>query len=298
MRTMVFLLFLGWVGVCSAQTELQSPNGLVYRIADGTHGGLELPAQLAGWPQLCVRVCNQCDDPCAEQDVYVADAPRSFELNGRQILMGSSTLAGLSVQRRIFVPPAGNQVADGFIRYFDTLTNTQNVPVTVAVRLGSVSQNGPLLDPDFANLWRTHSDDAVLQPSDRWFLLDDQAENAGAAALAVLIQGAGAQVALARAGQGFTLGEQAGSIAGEYRNVRVEPQQSVAILTVLTQDVRRRDSLLEISSLQRVRPVDVIAGLTDAQRTQVINFDIHPTMRLQSRMQAVPIPSMKDSPSS
>ena len=114
-------------------------------------------------------------------------------LNGQQIRLGQDFLADVLVQRQIYVPSAGGKF-DGFVRYVDSFTNTTNQPTTITVYLGSqtLTEDVGRLHPTTASVRRSHHfDDALIEPKDRWLLLDDASPEGDYQAVATLVWGGG-----------------------------------------------------------------------------------------------------------
>ena len=276
MRAITFFLAFVWATTAWAQTNLDAANGATYRVHDAGSGALSQPGAFQEWPQLCVRVCDDCDTPCAAGDVYNADgAAAGRALNNRQLDMAVDTLAGLEVRRSFYLPADGPAQANAWGRYYDALTNTSAAPITVSVRIGSVGGAG-LLNPAVSQVRRTSNDDAVIEPTDRWFMLDDDQPDGGVGAAAVLFQGAGGRALTARAEAGFADAGQDNSIAWEFRQVIIQPQATVAFVTILVYDITRANVLEEVAGLVRMRVVDATTGLDAAALTAIYNFDVDP----------------------
>lgn len=277
MRIILAVVAALWAAPAMAEVVLDSPNGTRYRIDDTGSGGLSGPAAFAGWPRLCVRVCADCDAPCAAGDIYDAGGqPGSPELNGRQTALAPDRLAGIQVRRRVFVPNAGGALANGFVRYLDSLTNDTGAPVTVAVRIGTVAAGGGQLGPAGLTVWRTTSDDAVLEPVDRWLVVDDANAAGGAAAVAALVHGAGSRALPAAIGLGFPVPGDDRALAWDFRQVRIDPGQTRNVLTVVVHEANRAAAIDEVNNLLRVREADVLFGLSIADRVAIYNFDVTP----------------------
>lgn len=276
MRTFLVLVTALWTTAAFGEVSLDSPNGTRFRINDTGGGELAGPAAFVGWPQLCVRVCADCADPCAAGDTYNAGgAAAALELNGRQVALASRPLAGLAVQRRVFVPSAGQANADGFVRYLDSLTNNTGAAITVAVRIGSVGIGGGRLRDNAATVWRTHSDDAQLEASDRWLLTDDNNAEGGPAAVGHLIFGA-AGIAPTTTAFSFADPNQPSALAWQFTDVRVDPGATVSFLSGFVHEANRADAQDEVEHLLRAQTADFLFGLSEAQRASIVNFDVDP----------------------
>ena len=109
MKRLWFLLLGSLMSPAFAQVTLTSAGGTDYTVQATARSGLSAPANLANWPQLCVRTCraDACDEDCSADAVYHADGiqPDSV-LNGQGIQTATRNLSGLMVRRHIFVPRA------------------------------------------------------------------------------------------------------------------------------------------------------------------------------------------------
>ncbi len=268
-RSLAALLML-WPLSASAQTSLTAPNGTEFTVQTNADGELSAPLAFTTWPQLCVRECvGACQAPCAAGDLFVGADAASSELSGRQWLVtGSIATAGLSANRIVFVPSAGGGLADGFVRYLDLLQNVSGEPKTVSVRLGSI-EGGTGLSAA-RTVWRTHDDDAELEASDRWAVLDDNEAFGGSASVGVVFFGAGAQ----NRPELIELDADTGSLAWEYRDVVIPANSQVALLTFVVHEPSRLDAIDESGNLARARVADALFGLSDPLRALVRNFDI------------------------
>jgi len=187
-------------------------------------------------------------------------------------------LAGISVHRQVYLPEAAPQLSNGFMRYLDVLTNDTNQPISVNVRLGSPggqSPNNGGLQAGLDTVWRTQSDDPLIEMTDRWFLIDDENAFGGLPSVGVINHGAGALYQPVRVGQNFGDDPRLESVGWDFDEVVIPPETTVAFMTIVTLDPRRDDTLEELDSLLRVRPVDVLAHLSDAVRDSIVNFDVN-----------------------
>jgi len=284
MRFISLVLAILWVTPASAQTVLQAANGTAFEIADTSTGALSQPASFENWPKLCVRVCDNCaanpglaDQRCEAEDIYNVNGSASQALlNGRLILMANDQLAGLTVSRMIYVPDAGPEAANGWARYSDAISNQQANPITVSVRIGSTGLRAGTLNPNASTVFRTSDDDADLEPTDRWFMVDDDQPNGGIGAAAVLFQGAGTRGTAARAGTGFPLVDDDSAVGWEFREVTVNPGETLHFVTILVYEATRADALEEITGLVRMRDVDATARMADGELERTYNFDLDP----------------------
>ncbi|MCB9526657.1 MAG: PKD domain-containing protein, partial [Myxococcales bacterium] len=263
-------LCLAWAPAL-ADVNLQAPNGTSYTIRDTGGGELSAPGVFGSWPKLCVQACADCDQACGGGDLYDAGgAASAAELNNRQRAMAVRTIHGLDVQRRVYVPSAGQALANGFVRYLDTLTNNTGAPITVTVRVGSVTGNERVNNA--TTLWRTHSDDAVLETFDRWWVLDDDNVDAGSPSVAALVFGAGADSTPAAIAANY--GGLNGAMSWRFERVAILPGTTAAFLTAVVVEPQRLAAIDEVDNLLRARDVELLDGMTPAQRNAVRNFDV------------------------
>ncbi len=275
MRILLAVIAALWAAPAMAEVSLDSPNGTRFRIDETGHGGLVGPGAFNGWPRLCVRVGGG-DGGCNAAETYNANGQAAgIELNGRQYVLGNDALAGLDVRRKIFVPNAGGNLANGFVRYLDQLTNSTGAPITVSVRIGTAGAGSGYVVPGMT-LWRTSSDDAVATPADRWLVVDDGNAGGGAAAVGVLMHGAGARSVPAALGQLFPVADDDRSLAWDFRDVRIEPGQTRSFLSVIVHESARGAAIDETDNLLRVREADALFGLSNAERSAIQNFGVTP----------------------
>ena len=124
-----------------ADISLTTPSGVSLQIADQQSGAINLSALIQDWPLLCVQAActdGQCE-PCLNSQIYNAqDQSSSIELSGRQRATSISTLEGIEVQRRIYVPLDGPNEANAFVRVLDRFYNPSTQVKSISVSLGSL----------------------------------------------------------------------------------------------------------------------------------------------------------------
>ena len=64
MRSLLAICLLLGAFPAQARVDLVGPNGTTFRIEDTGRGELTGPANFGAWPELCVRVCADCDAAC------------------------------------------------------------------------------------------------------------------------------------------------------------------------------------------------------------------------------------------
>jgi PKD repeat protein len=264
-------------GEARAQTSLTTPNNTIYVSQDRGGGQLTGPSEWGGWPRLCVRAACVGDacPPCGANDLYeVAGQLSALELSGRQRRMAPQSLHNVEVTRRVFVPESGGALADSFVRFVDSLRNTSGAPITVSVRLGTVTPGVERVGRAGSQVWRTSSYDADVSAADRWVLIDDADATGGDNAVAVIAYGAGG-IAPDRLRYGAEAGDAQG-LSWDFDAVTIPPNSTVSLITLALTEPRRVDVLSEVTALLRFNPVDATFGLSDAERDALLNVDLNP----------------------
>lgn len=191
------------------------------------------------------------------------DAGR-IEVDGRQIVLESS-LANLEVKRKIFSPVAGK-----FARYLEVITNNSDTERTVNVdiqsNLGSDSRTRIVVSPD---------------ENDFRFAVTDQGGRCCDPALAHVFNGSGARVGIS--GLSFNNGND--SISYSW-NVRVPAGQTIILMHFAvqraTEDTGGARSQAE--ALSDLSETDALVGMSDEEKSQVVNFNLAPASITQPRV--------------
>ena len=167
----------------------------------------------------------------------------SAEDNGREIVIGPATVSGVEVVRKIFVPQD-----QAYARFLEIVTNpgasTVNFTVSIDTNLGSDSSTV---------LVETSSGDATFTTADDWIVTDD-ADGTGDPTVLHVIAGPGGQRPTDVGGGNFD------SVYFEY-NLTLAPGETQIVMQFGAQNTNRADAL---------------AGMTGAERAQVVNFVIEP----------------------
>lgn len=260
-----------------ARVTLTAANGTPYEIDDTGTGAARTPGALNGYPELCVRVCDHCETPCGFGDLYdAAGAASGSELQGLQRVLAPVNINGLQVVRKVYVPAANPANANGFIRYLDIISNPSAAEVVLSVRIGTSGATGNRLGqgPNTA-VWRTQDDDAEAEATDRWILTDDNDPFGGAPTLAHLLFGAGARVLPGRLGLGYPIPNDVLSMATDFHDVHIAPGGTVAFMTLIVTETQRDAAIAEVQNLLGMAG-EVLFGLSNGERTRIVNFDIDP----------------------
>jgi hypothetical protein len=177
-------------------------------------------------------------------------------LMGRQVEMPSSSVAGLDVQRIVYVPSAMGDWA----RYLDVLTNRGATPITTTVRI-----SGNLGSDSGTRLIATSTGGAAVTTRDAWFSTDDT-DGSGDPSLAHLFQ--------AGPDSGAPVSARAVSLATDNLewtfDVTVPAGGRVAILTFAIQTMNQAGAQAEATRLLDL-PDDAWTGLEEYE-TDIVNF--------------------------
>ena len=173
---------------------------------------------------------------------------------GRELAIGPSTINGLQVVRKIYVP-----TDDSFARFLEVITNpgdaAQSISVTINGNLGS--DNGTVLVG-------TSVDDGAFTIADDWLLTDDNSDGGGDPSMAHIFSGLDAAIepsAVTRAGDNYSYSFQ----------VTVPAHDTIAVLHFAAQAANRAASRTQAERLVQL-PDTAMAGLSGAERRQIVNF--------------------------
>jgi 5-hydroxyisourate hydrolase-like protein (transthyretin family) len=187
--------------------------------------------------------------PCAGSGVT--------ELNGQQIVIGPSNIAGIDMTRKVFSPVAG-----GFARYLDVLSNSSSAPITLTVGqetfLESEEETELLVAPqDTGNTY--------LVASEALSCCDNPN-------VAEVFAGAGATVPIAN----ILLRESNSDIMYLWNAITIAPGQTVIFMHFAVQHDPNDNPGLEAqaAALANLTDPNALFGMTDAEKAAVVNFSI------------------------
>ncbi|MCB9529086.1 MAG: carboxypeptidase regulatory-like domain-containing protein [Myxococcales bacterium] len=178
---------------------------------------------------------------------------------GRTLRLGPSTLAGLAVERDIYVPADAR-----FARYLEVLRNAGPAPVvtTVAITGNLGSDGGTVLVGTSSAL------DGVFDLDDRYLLTDDASNGGGDPSLAHVFAGPNARVApefVQLSGDNF-----------QWRfPVTVPPGATVIIMHFATQNPNRDAARQNAETLLYLEG-QALAAISPAEQAAVVNFVAFP----------------------
>jgi hypothetical protein len=190
------------------------------------------------------------------EEQYTAPGGRALSaLNGRELQLGTETLGGVQVSRRIYVPSDGQ-----FARCVEALTNPNNTPTTV-----TVTWSGNLGSDNGTTLVRDSGGDFALDASDRWLITDD-ADASGDPTLAFLFAGAGGTLAPATA----TLDADDLSVSFQ---VTLPARATKRLMLIVAQHASQADATAHVAALD-ADPATLAFGLNAGERASVLNWSL------------------------
>ena len=212
----------------------------------------------------------------ASGDFYAGGSTSTTELSGRQYLLGTDTLRGLEVQRRVYVPSTGGTDSNSFVRYLDAITNTTGSAITVQVRFGTCmtgSNNNDLGSDSSTVAWGSSDGDTLLETADDWYGTDDSSSTSGDPSLAFVVQGVGAServdyVSLNPYGAGDN-----SDFVWIFDAVTIPAGSTIAFLTFMIQETNQTLARSEVTNMSTATlPTDATSGLTGTQLSWIRNF--------------------------
>jgi hypothetical protein len=227
--------------------DLTSAGGFLFDIQDRSSGELS-------------NGSIDAYDGCYYLDVggtrYTSGAAGTTSLAGRQVELAVVRLAGLDVQRFVYVPSAMGDWA----RYLDVLSNPGTTPITTTVRIsGNLGSDGS------TRVIATSSGDTVVSSADTWYATDDT-DGSGDPSLAHLFQSG--------AGSGAPVTARAASISTDNIDVTfdvtVPAGGRVAVLSFAIQTMSQALAQAEAIRLLDL-PDDAWTGLEEYE-TDIVNF--------------------------
>lgn len=178
------------------------------------------------------------------------------ELNGQQIVIGPSNIAGIDMTRKVFSPVAG-----GFARYLEVLSNSGSAPVTLTVGQETFLE--------------TFDAQLLVAPQDtgNTYLVASQAlECCNTPNVAEVFAGAGATTPVAN----ILLRSSNSDIMYLWNNVTIAPGQTVIFMHFAVQHDPNDNAGLEsqAAALANLSDPNALFGMTDAEKAAVVNFNI------------------------
>ena len=111
----------------------------------------------------------------------------------------------------------------------------------------------------------------LIEPKDRWLLLDDASPEGDYPAVATVWGGGGLEPF-----EHLNIDPANGTQVRWGYRLTLPPNETRSLMTLITTDQKRLDALSEVKALLRVDVVALLNGLTDAERRSIVNFDVAP----------------------
>jgi protocatechuate 3,4-dioxygenase beta subunit len=193
----------------------------------------------------------------------------------REAVLLQSGLAGLDVERRVYIPLDGY-----FVRHLNVLANPGLEPVTVAVTLNFASAEKPYVGA-------SSSGDTVADAGDRWLLLRrvPQGNNPCGYRSMGFVFG-GEQATRTPASVSWAQDSSQSNALVRFEGVTIPPGGRVALMTVVTPHF---DDSHAVGSAERLvqLPPELLVGLTPEEAASIVNFAVDPGLR--SSLEALPL---------
>jgi protocatechuate 3,4-dioxygenase beta subunit len=202
---------------------------------------------------------------------FTGNSEAGQELNGQQVDITQDSMAGLTVTRKVYIPPTGY-----FVRYVEELTNPGSTAVTVGVQV--VSNESAQYWPD--SIVASSSGNATINVSntqnpDRWVVIDgtEGATSSGEPPIvAYAFDGPGAAMPVDTASFTTPLYNSA-QVIYQWSNVTVQPGGTVAFLHFGAQQSTRASAQASAARLIQLPP-EALMGISSQDLAAIQNFAI------------------------
>ncbi len=228
-------------------TDLTSGGGFLFDVQDAYGGYLSNGS---------IDAYDGCYYLSVGGTTYSPSGAGTLSADGRTVTLRVATLAGLQVQRFVYVPASGGDWA----RFADVLQNTSSTAITTTVRI-----NGNLGSDSATRLMATSSGGASVSTNDAWFATDDT-DGSGDPSLVHFLQGGPSSGALVNA---RAVSQVADNIEWTF-DVTVPAGERVVFLTFALQGNSQASVQAEAARLMDM-PDDAWTGLEDYE-TEIVNF--------------------------
>jgi len=201
---------------------------------------------------------------------FTGNSEASQELSGRQVDITQDSLAGLTVTRKVYVPPSGY-----FVRYIEELTNPGSTPVTVGVQV--VSHQAAQYWPD--SIVASSSGNSTInvtdpQNPDRWIVVDgtEGTTNTGGEppTVAYAFDGPGAAMPVDTASFSTPFYDTA-EVMYQWSNITVPAGGTVALMHFGVQQSSRTSSAASAARLIQLPP-EALMGISSQDLSAIQNF--------------------------
>ncbi len=179
------------------------------------------------------------------------------EDDGREIAIGTASIDGVEVQRKIYVPED-----ESFARFLEIVTNTGSSAVDYTVNL-----NTNLGSDSSTIVVDTSSGDNIFNTDDNWLVTDD-VDGSGNPTIAHVIAGEDGIVRPNAASINFD------NINFAY-NLNLEPGETQIVMHFAAQNQNQAEALAKASELELLE-LGALEGLSEEEIAQLVNFSTTP----------------------
>ncbi|MCB1875956.1 MAG: carboxypeptidase regulatory-like domain-containing protein [Chromatiales bacterium] len=199
------------------------------------------------------------------------------EEGGRELSI-PGTVAGLSIQRKVYVPSQGY-----FARYLEVIRNDGSEAIDFEVRVDThyrfiqqVRDGFRFNEPP--RVISTSDGDALLLSGDRWAVIDDNEDRdpftfTNLPSVAQVFDGPGAFDRADLTDFSVDFGGTFGRLRTVWQNLTLQPGQSIALLHFTAQQTGRESARQSALRLEQLPP-EALTGLSAEERAAVINFTV------------------------
>ncbi|MFN3200299.1 MAG: carboxypeptidase regulatory-like domain-containing protein [Bradymonadia bacterium] len=202
-----------------------------------------------------------------------------FELDGRQVVLPGTALGDLQVSRKLYVPVDGY-----FVRALEQFENTGDEAISVDVRLQSHYDFVNRVRDGFtfqetARVVRDDNGDVTYTAADRWVALDDELDIDpflvfNLPSVAHVLHGGAAENSVLPAEGSHTIFEDGSStLETQWLRIDVPAGATVSLVHFAAQRASHDGAQAAASRLAQLPP-EALAGLTEEERGQIVNFDL------------------------
>lgn len=179
------------------------------------------------------------------------------EDNGREIAIGTASVDGVEVQRKIYVPED-----QSFARFLEIVTNTSSSTVDYTVDLNTnLGSDGSTVLVD------TSSGDTIFNTDDNWLVTDDF-DGSGDPTIAHVIAGEDGIVGPDTASLNFD------NINFTY-NLSLDPGETQIVMHFAAQNQNQAEALSKASELELLE-LGALEGMSEEEIGQLVNFSTTP----------------------
>lgn len=253
------------------QTRFVSSDAILEFGSSEFHSGY-LGYETDSWDAAGVGWVKTADDPATFVRYSNPDSEAcTWEEDRRELVLPANTtaLAGISWLRKVYVPRIG-----GFGRVLDRFTNTTDSPITF-----DYAVNTDYWWNNFTGIAATSSGDDEVGAEDRWAIQTHAGSDAPRAADASLVFGSDLPGVAHAPDQAYrryprnppdTVND--GELTAEFDDIVVAPGATVAYMSLVGLHPAGTTEGAEAADAWAAQPPEVMAGLSDAERSELRNW--------------------------